>query len=69
MIKLGKRLKLTRSELSAFRAMTGHRQPPRTVEDHDAALERAAEAWREVEDSPASRVLQPVLLAERVGQE
>jgi len=68
MIKLGKHLKLTRSELSAFRAMTGYQQPPRTVEDHDATLENAAEAWRDVEDSPASRLLQAVLLAERIGQ-
>jgi len=69
MIKLGKRLKLTRSELSAFRTMTGSQQPPGTVEDHDAALESAAEAWRAAEGSPASRLLQAVLLAERVGQE
>jgi len=69
MITLGKHLKLTRSELSAFRTMTGSQQPPRTVKDHDAALESAAEAWRDVEDSPASRLLQAVLLAERVGQE
>ena len=39
-----------------------------TVEDHDATLENAAEAWRDVEDSPASRLLQAVLLAERIGQ-
>jgi hypothetical protein len=69
MIKLGKRLKLTHSESSAFRAMTGSQQPPRTVEDHDATLESAAEAWREAEDSPASRLLQAVLLAERIGEE
>lgn len=69
MITLGKRLKLTRSELGAFRAMTGSQEPPHTLEDHDATLESAAEVWREAEDSPASRLLQAVLLAERVGQE
>ena len=68
MITLGKHLKLTRSELSAFRAMTGSHEPPRTVEDHDAALERAVEAWGKTDEGPASRLLQAVLLAERVGQ-
>jgi hypothetical protein len=69
MLRLDHHLKLTRSELGAFRIMTGSLKPPRTVEDHDAALESTAAAWREAEDSPASRLLQAVLLAERVGQE
>jgi hypothetical protein len=69
MIILGKRLKLTSSELRAFKSMTGAQQPPATVEALDAALESAAESWREAEQSPASRLLQAVLLAERIGQE
>lgn len=68
MITLGKHLKLTRSESGAFRTMTGSQKPPRSVEDHDAALERAAEAWRETDEGPASRLLQAVLLAERIGE-
>ncbi len=68
MITLGKHLKLTRSELSAFRTMTGSHEPPRTVDDHDAALEKAAEAWLEADEGPASHLLQAVLLAERIGE-
>ncbi len=68
MITLGKHLKLTRSESRAFRTMTESHEPPRTVDDHDAALERAAEAWGKTDEGPASRLLQAVLLAERIGE-
>jgi hypothetical protein len=68
MITLGKHLKLTHSEQNAFRTMTGVQRPPRTVEDHNAALETAAEDWRETDDGPASHLLRAVLLAERIGQ-
>jgi hypothetical protein len=69
MIKLENHLRLTPGELKAFRAMTGVMSPPRTIEEHNAALEKAASAWREEDESPASRLLQAVLLAERIPKE
>jgi hypothetical protein len=62
MIKLGKEIRLTRRELSAFRSMTGEMRPPRTVEEHNAALEQAAEAWRNEVEGPESTLLQRILL-------
>lgn len=69
MIRLGNHLKLTHSELGSFRKMTGVQKPPRTVVEHNAALERAASVWREEDDGPASQLLQSVLLAERIPKE
>ena len=69
MIRLGNNLKLTHSELGSFRKMTGVQKPPRTIEEHNAALEKAASAWREEDEGPASRLLQSVLLAERIPKE
>lgn len=69
MIKSGNSLRLTQSELKAFRAMTGVMKPPRTIGEHNTALEKAASAWREEDDGPASRLLQSVLLAERIPKE
>jgi hypothetical protein len=69
MIKSGNHLRLTPGELKAFRAMTGVLKPPRTIGEHNAALEKAASAWREEDEGPASRLLQAVLLAERIPQE
>ena len=69
MIKSGNHLRLTPDELKAFRAMTGVLKPPRTIGEHNAALEKAASAWREADEGPASRLLQAVLLAERIPKE
>ena len=69
MIRLGGKLRLTSTELGAFRKMTGVQNPPATVDGHNRAVERAASAWEEEDDSPASRLLQAVLLAERIPQE
>ncbi|MBP1153123.1 MULTISPECIES: hypothetical protein [unclassified Methylocaldum] len=69
MIKLGNHLRLTQDELKAFRAMTGVLKPPQTVEEHNAALEKTASAWRDEDEGPASRLLQAVLLAERIPKE
>jgi hypothetical protein len=69
MIILGGKLRLTGSELTAFRKMTGVQTPPATVDGHNRALERAASAWEEEDDSPAARLLQAMLLAERILQE
>jgi hypothetical protein len=69
MIRSGNRLKLTQAELRAFRTMTGVIKHPKTVEEHNAALEKAASAWRDEDDGPASRLLQAVLLAERIPKE
>ncbi|CAI8818027.1 hypothetical protein [Methylocaldum szegediense] len=69
MIRSGNRLKLTQAELKAFRTMTGVMKPPRTVDEHNAALEKAALALRDEDGGPASRLLQAVLLAERIPKE
>ncbi len=69
MIKLGNKLRLGARELGAFRKMTGVYQTPATVDEHNAALERAALAWKDEDDSPASQLLQAVLLAERIPKE
>jgi hypothetical protein len=69
MIKLGDKLRLSARELGAFRKMTGIYQTPASVDEHNSALERAASAWKEADDSPASQLLQAVLLAERIPKE
>jgi 2-hydroxychromene-2-carboxylate isomerase len=69
MIKLGDKLRLGARELGAFRKMTGVYQTPATVDEHNGALERAAQAWKDEDDGPASQLLQAVLLAERIPKE
>jgi len=69
MIKLGNKLRLSARELGAFRKMTGVYPAPATVDEHNGALERAASAWKDKDGSPASQLLQAVLLAERIPKE
>lgn len=69
MIKLGDKLRLSARELGALRKMTGVYQTPASVDEHNGALERAASAWKDEDDSPASQLLQAVLLAERIPKE
>jgi len=68
MIRLGDRIKITQSELSAYQRLTGQYKTPQTVNEYDAALETAASELREQDDSPESRLLQAILLAERIQQ-
>jgi len=69
MIRLGERIKLTRNELHAFQRLTGRLITPKTVKEYDAALETEALALQEADSSPESRLLQIIMLSERIQKE
>lgn len=66
MIRLNSRIRLTNRELHFYRLTTERRDAPKTVDAYNRALDETARYWREIEDSPESRLLQAIILAERI---
>lgn len=69
MIRLGNKLRLADRERHAFRVMTDRTTPPKTVAQYNVALTVAADDLRDADTSAESRLLQAVLLAERLQEE